>query len=135
MSLFFSGQECYRKLIMLETHSITSKYFGVSGYKLGDGETRWVARRTINYQEVYGGTFKVEEDAAKASDDLVLDHLNNGGQCKRVKLNFRSRKLSDLDKKTRNRILILGETRLQQSTSFSFTAKIYMNIFTTKMDM
>ena len=83
---------------------------------MADGGTRWKAERYIYGQNVYGGMFNVEEDAAKASDDLVLDHLKSGGKCKQtMKLNFRSRELSKLDKITRNRILILGEER--QSTS------------------
>ena len=86
----------------------------------------------MNGQNVHGGVFKVEEDAAKISDYLVLDHLKRGGKLTRkTKLNFRSGKLSKLDKKTRNRISILGEEQqTQQSTSFSFTAKMDTSIFT-----
>ena len=83
---------------------------------MADGGTRWKAERYIYDQNVYGGMFNVEEDAAKASDDIVLDYLKSGGKFKyKIKLNFRRRKLSKLDKQTRNRILILGEER--QSTS------------------
>lgn len=54
---------------------IPSKYCGVTGVKLVDGKIRWEVARYINGKTTYGGAFRVEHDAAKASDDLVLEHL------------------------------------------------------------
>ena len=85
----------------------------------------------INGKTAYGGQFEVEEDAAKASDDLVLDHLKSGGKFKyRIKLNFRNEtKLSKLDKEHRDKISILGEAEQRPSTSFT-AKRDYHGIFT-----
>ena len=49
----------------------------------------WKVQRWINGRQVYGGMFKVEEDAARASDALVLEYLESGGKFKNeIKLNM-----------------------------------------------
>lgn len=92
------------KVFILEKERFKSKYCGVYGVKRSDGEIYWQVERTINGKKVYGEVFKVEEDAAKASDDLILDHLKRGGKLRqKMKLNIRKAKQLNFGKKGREK--------------------------------
>ena len=89
-----------------------SKYFGVH-----PAGATWAVSRFMNKKTRYGRTYAVEEDAAKASDALVFEHLENGGKLKSItRINFPNEKISKLHKTTRNRIWILGSENPSIST-------------------
>ena len=67
-------------------------------------------KRTFKGNHLYGNRFPLEEEelAAKASDELVFEHLENGGKLwGKTKINFWDYRLLNLDKATAELISII----------------------------
>ena len=95
----------------------------------------WKAQRSFNGKSVCAGVFppQQEKEAAKASDELVFSHLENGGKLSgRTKLNFRDDRVQEQDKTTVELISIIDENTSEKS-EYASNILLTKNIFHRKL--